>query len=228
VLRGKLAQVIAVAVAVSLASAAAAVAATPTLLSVGHENRHPTATFAMAGADDATIYFATRPERATDGRFLEENVKHLDFFTTDEIQAGRWLDSAQLDPGRYYVLLTVADFDCSDDPNCMDGFSNMLTLVVPKPAVRYRGSVRAYQYLSTVALRFKAAPLGERLRYRVCWTRVAKRRKCLRRAVSGYSWNSPAEDQITVSKRGMPKVATFSWYVDGRRVASKRAGIPRR
>jgi hypothetical protein len=218
---------VAVAVVASLACAGVAGAATPALLGVGEQNRHATANFSMPGADDATIYFATRPDRATDGRFLEENVEHSDFLTTDEIQAGRWLDSGQLDPGRYYVMLRATDYECFGSPACMEGFSNMLTLTVPKPAPRYRASVRVYRYLSTVDLRFRVAPLGERLRYRVCWTRVAKPRRCLRRTISGYSWNSPADDQISVRKRGMPKRTTFAWYVDGRRVASKRVRVPR-
>jgi hypothetical protein len=111
------------------------------------------AAFAMPGADDATIYFATRPDRATDGRFLEENVQHVDLLTRDEIQGGQWLDSDQLDPGDYHVMLSSYDYDCFDDPACMQGFSNMLSLTVPKPASRYRGSVRVYRYLSTAALR---------------------------------------------------------------------------
>jgi hypothetical protein len=210
-----------------LAWAGAAEAATPTLLSVAQQNRHPSATFSMPGADDATIYFATKPDRASDGRFLDENIEHLDFFTDDEIQAGRWLDEAQLDPGRYHAMLNADDYGCSGDPNCLAGFSNVLTFSIPKPAPRYRGKVRVYRYLSTVQLTFRVAPLGERRRYRVCWRLVAGRRKCIRSAVSGDSWNSPAEDQIYVRKRGMPRVVTFAWYVDGRRVASKRARIPR-
>jgi hypothetical protein len=51
------------------------------------------------------------------------------------------------------------------------------------------------------------------------------RRRCVRRTVTGYSWNSPAEDQVTVRKRGMPGVVTFAWYVDGRKVASNPAPI---
>jgi hypothetical protein len=179
----------------------------------------------MPGADDATIYFATAPDRATDGSFLDENVKHLDVLTTDEIQAGSWLDSAQLDPGLYYVMLRAYN-DCFGDPACTQGYSDMLTLTVPKPAPRYSGGVQAYRYLSTVDLRFRVAPLGERLSYRVCWTRVNKPRKCVRSTVDGYSWNNPATDQIEVRKRGMPKRTAFAWYVDGRKVASKRVRIP--
>ena len=211
-----------------LATAAAAEAAAPMLTTVGQQDRHATATFSMPGADDATIYFATKPDRASDGRFLDENIEHLDFFTDDEIQAGRWLDEAQLDPGQYHVMLNADDSDCFGDPNCLAGFSNVLTFSIPKPAPRYRGKVRVYGYLSTVQLTFRVAPLGERQPYRVCWRLVVGRRKCVRGALGGYSWNSPAEDELSVRKSGMGRVERFVWYVDGRKVASKRARIRRR
>jgi hypothetical protein len=224
---GRLMYVLAAVIVGSLALAGAAAAASPALLSIGQENRHPTATFSMPGADFATIYFATSPDRATDGSFLEEHVEHIEFFTTDEIQGGQWLDSAQLDPGRYYVMLRATDTDCFGDSPCMEGFSNMLTLAVPKPVASYQAGVRVYRYLSTVHLRFRVAPLGERLPYRVCWTLAGNRRRCVRTTVKGYSWNSAATDQISVRKRGMPQRTAFAWYVDGRRVASKRVRIPR-
>jgi len=208
------------------AFAGVAQAAAPTLLGVGHEKRHPTATFAMPGADDGTIYFATKPDRASDGEFLEENVEHLDLLTADEIQAGRWIDSSQIDPGRYYVLLRAYDFDCLGDASCMTGFSQMLPLTVAKPKARYRGTVRAYRYLSRVRLGLAIRPLGERVPYRVCWRLVSGHRRCARGAVTGYSWNQAATDWLTVRKRGMPTVAKFAWYVDGRRVASERRRIP--
>lgn len=209
------------------ATAAAAEAAAPTLTTVGQRDRHATATFSMPGADDATIYFATKSERATDGSFLEENVEHLDLLTTDEIQAGRWLDEAQLDPGTYHVMLRATDYECIGEPAC-GGFSNVLTLTIPKPAARYRGRVHAYRFLSAVTLGFRAAPLGERRPYRVCWRLVGGRRKCVRGALRGDSWNSPAEDELSVRKSGMGRVERFVWYVDGSKVASKRARIPRR
>jgi hypothetical protein len=214
------------AVAAILAFAAAAHAAPPALLTVGQQDRHPTATFSMPGADDATIYFATKPDRATDGSFLDENVEHLDFLTTDEILAGQWLDAAQLDPGTYHVMLRATDYECIGDPGC-GGFSNLLTLAIPKPASRYRGQVRAYRYLSAVTLRLRASRLGERRAYRVCWRLVSGRRKCVRGVLTGHSWNSSADDEVSVRKRGLPRVARFVWFVDGRRVASKRARIPR-
>lgn len=208
------------------ATAAGAEAAAPTLTTVGQRDRHATATFSMPGADDATIYFATKSERATDGSFLQENVEHLDLLTTDEIQAGRWLDEAQLDPGTYHVMLRATDYECSGEPGC-GGFSNVVPLTIPRPAARYRGKVRAYRFLSAVTVGFRAARLGERRPYRVCWRLVSGRRKCVRGALRGYSWNSPAEDELSVRKSGMGGVERFVWYVDGRKVASKRARIPR-
>jgi hypothetical protein len=51
-------------------------------------------------------------------------------------------------------------------------------------------------------------------------------RKCVVGTVDGYSWNSAATDTIEVRKRGMRKLTTFTWYVDGRKVASQRVRIP--
>ncbi|MCD6727077.1 MAG: hypothetical protein LT070_07545 [Solirubrobacteraceae bacterium] len=221
----RLVGVVAVALA-SLAVAEAAPAASPTLLSVGQQDRHPTATFAMPGADDATIAFATAPDRATDGRFLDENVKHLDLLTADEIHLGGWLDSEQLDPGTYYVLLNATDYDCLGDPGCINGFSNMLSLTVPKPSQAFAGRVRAYRYLSTVDLTLTVTPLGQDLPYRVCWPRARKPRRCVRSTVDGYSWNESATNSVEVRKSGMRKRTTFVWYVDGRKVATKRVRIP--
>jgi hypothetical protein len=214
-------------VVVGLTAAGSAEAVAPMLLSVEQQNRHAIATFSIPGADDATIYFASKPDRATDGRFLEENVEHLDLLTTDEIQAGRWFDESQLDPGRYYAMLRASDYDCSAaEPGCVGGFSDLITLDVPEPARHYRARVQAYRFLSEVDLVLRIAPVGERVPYRVCWRLVTRQRKCARGAVRGYSWNSPAEDEISVRKRGMRRITTFAWYVDGRKVVSRRARIP--
>ena len=79
------------------------------------------ALFSIPGADLATIYFATKPDRASDGSFLQENIAALDSLTTDEIQSGSWTYESQLDPGTYYVLLYATDFDCIGQPTCLDG-----------------------------------------------------------------------------------------------------------
>lgn len=220
-----------IAIAVALAMlgfADAAQAAPPALLSVGHQNRHPTATFSAPGADLVTIYFANKPDRATDGYFLEENVEHVDLFTADEIQRGVWLDSGQLDPGLYFVMLRASDFECYINPDCTDGFSNLTTLEVPKPRPTYRGSVGfVFRNIGVIYLRLTVRPLGERLPYRLCWRLKSKRRKCVSGAVAGYSWNSSASDELRISMRGMAKRTRFIWYVKGRAVAAKTVNTRR-
>ena len=68
----------------------------------------------MPGADDATINFATKPDRAIDGGFLQENTKATDFLTADKIQRGSWLYKDQLDPGNYYVMIRATDCHAAD------------------------------------------------------------------------------------------------------------------
>ena len=209
---------------VTLGFASAAHAAAPALLSVGQQSRHPTATFSAQGADFATMYLASSPERGTDGRFLQENVKEIDSLTDDEIQRGVWLDSDQVDPGTYYVMLEATDFCFPPNPACVEGFSSVLTLEVPKPRSSYRGTVGpVYRFLRVVYLDLTVRPLGERLPYRVCWRLKSKARKCVSGVVNGYSWNSAASDSLRVRMRGMAKRTTFTWYVKGRAVATKTA-----
>jgi hypothetical protein len=85
----------------------AAFAVAPFLGAVSHQDRHPSASFSAPRADFATIYLATKPDRATDGSFLQENIKELDLLTDSEIQSGRWSDENQIDPGTYWVMLPV-------------------------------------------------------------------------------------------------------------------------
>jgi hypothetical protein len=216
-----------VTVTVCLVVTTPAQASAPTLLGLNEDDRHPSATFAMPGADDGTVYLATAPDRATDGRFLDENVADIDFLTDEEIQAGHWLSGSQLDPGTYYGMVGATDFDCAGDPECLSGYSNVLTMTVPEPRQTYRRRVKVYRYLGIVELTLRIKPLGERRRYRVCWTRGKKHRKCARGTVDGYSWNRAASDTISVRRRGMRRTTTFSWHVHGRRVASKRVRILR-
>lgn len=89
----------------SLAFPGAALAVPPTLSEVAQQDRHPTATFSAPRADFVSIYLASKPDRATDGSFLQENIKELDALTNPEIQSGRWVDESQVDPGTYWVLL---------------------------------------------------------------------------------------------------------------------------
>lgn len=213
---------------VALVAVGAAQGATaPTLASVGQQNRHPTATFGpLTGVDSVTIYFASKPDRASDGSFLQENIKDDALLTDDEIAAGSWLYESQLDPGLYYVMARASDYECYQNPNCIDGFSNMLTLTIPKPEQRYSARVQLLRYIRIAYLTFTVRPLGEKLPYRVCWT-LTRGSRCVRATVDGYSWDDPASDLRRISMRKMRKVTTFSWYVNGQRVALKRVRIRR-
>jgi hypothetical protein len=191
-------------------------------------SRHPTTQFSIPGADLATIYFATKPDRASDGSFLQENITDLDLLTDAEIQSGSWTYESQLNPGTYYVLLNATDFDCIGQATCLAGYSNMLTLNVPKPAQTYRGSVSVLHYVHIAYLTLRVKPLGELLPYKVCWRLKNKTRRCVKAKVDGYSWNDSASDDVTVGFRGMAKRTTFTWYVLGRKVAVRTANTTRR
>jgi hypothetical protein len=61
--------------------------------------------------------------------------------------------------------------------------------------------------------------------YRVCYRTAGGRRVCLAGVISGYSWSSSASDTRTVDRRNLRTITTFTWYVGGRAVASKRARV---
>jgi len=215
----------------ALAFTATANAAPPSLTGVGHQNRHPTATFSTPRTEDVTIYFATKPDRATDGRFLQENVEHTDFFTDPEMQAGQWLDSDRIDPGTYYVMLhATAESSCISyppptyqrvvDPSCADGFSNIVTVTIPKPVVRYRvGFERGFIGSFTI----RASSSGEAIPYLLCSRDLAKRR-CVRGRIDRSSWDSSNDDTIYMTATDFKKrvyckfgrKTTVTWYVRGR------------
>ena len=215
----------------ALVFAGAANAAPPSLTGVGHERRHPTATFSAPRADFATIYIATKPDRATDGRFLEENVEVIDFLTDAELQGGRWLDSSRIDPGTYYVMLRVdpesscvsyppPNYERVVDPSCADGFSNVVTLAIPKPRVRYRVTFeRGFIGSSTI----RASSSGEAIPYRLCSRDLAKRR-CLRGTIDKGDWDSPSSDTKYLTASDFKKrvycrwgrKTTMTWSVRGR------------
>jgi len=200
----------------------------PTLLTVSQRNRHPSATFSMPGSDEATIYFASKPGRASDGGFLRKNIKELDLLGTVEIRRGWWSFEEQLDPGTYYVMMQAIDYDCIGQPGCIGGYSNMLTLAVPKPSQTYRGSVEVLHDVHIVSLTLHVTALGEKLPYKVCWQLANEKRRCVSGTVAGYSWNSSADNQLGVRLRGMKARTKFTWYVRGQAVVSKTANTVRR
>jgi hypothetical protein len=222
--------------AIGLWLAQAACATPPVLSSVTvSQDRHPAATFTAPKADSVDIYFASKPDRATDGSFLQENVVTLDFLTSDEIQASRWSYENQLDPGTYYVMLHASpNFDAcyifnagTFDPSCADGYSNVVQLNVPIPPIRYTVAASVLRYLGQVDLDFKATPLGVKQPYRVCFANKAKHRSCVVGMLDGYAWSSAAADQVSVSTRTLGPVTTFTWYVGANAVASRRVKTPR-
>jgi hypothetical protein len=220
-----------------------AAAAPPVLTAVGEQGRHPTATFSAPRADFATIYIATKPDRATDGRFLDENVVDLDILTQSEIQAGRWLYESRLDPGVYHVLLRASpNFEAcwitdigGFDPACADGFSEVRTLAIPRPRVVYRVAVaqdRSSWYLR-LNLTLNATPIGRAaIAYRVCWrqaTRPVGRlvNRCARSRLPGYGWNLPTSSRVTISALPLQRRTTFSWFVGTRRVGVRTVVLPK-
>jgi hypothetical protein len=220
-------------VVLSLVFVPSAAAVPPTLVTVSSQALHPTATFSAPKSDHVVIQIATRPDRASNGEFLTENVVVFDVLADSEIQSGRWLYESQIDPGTYYVLLRASpNFDLcyqidsgTYDPSCADGFSAMQTLTVPRPAIRYGASVRHYVYLSNVDVTITAVPLGQKMPYRVCYRTRAGRRVCLAGVIAGYSWSSSASDTRSVNRRNLRTITTFTWYVEGRAVVSKRARV---
>jgi hypothetical protein len=217
----------------ALVLVATAVSVPPTLTSVGVQDRHPLAMFSAPKSDFASFYVATRPDRATDGSFLNENVEVSDILTASEIQAGRWAYESQIPPGTYYVLLlALPDYDAcliSDqgdyDPSCADGYSAVMPLMVPRPAARYAASARVMRSQKRVELRFRVTPVGDRLPYRVCYRLTNEQRRCLAGAVEGFDWNSGASDTLSLTTRRLPRLTTFTWLVSGKAVAVKRVRI---
>jgi hypothetical protein len=216
---------------------AEALAVAPTLIAVGQQNRHVTAGFSAPRADFATIYVASKPDRATDGNFLQENVKSEDVLTASEIQSGQWLNHEQVDPGTYWVMLEAdpaegcylvdAAYGVYLDPACADGFSNIVQLVVPEPAIHYSAAATVYRYLDEVDLQLTATPLGADRDYRLCYRLKTGHTRCLAGTLHGVLWNTSTDDTQTISKRNLPRVTTFNWYVGGKRVATKRVLIRR-
>jgi hypothetical protein len=213
----------------ALVFAGPSLAVPPSLTSVGQLNRHPTATFSAPRAEYVSVYVASRPDRASDGRFLTENVVATDWMTDSEIQAGEWEYANQLDPGTYFVMLSAdPDFDAcyvegtgAYDPSCADGFSSVATLAIPTPTSRYAATVKVYRWLGEVDLRLTATPLGVDVPYKVCYALKTKKRRCLSGTLSGYDWNASATGELTVTKRGLGKHTTFTWYIRGRKVATR-------
>jgi hypothetical protein len=217
------------AILTALTLAAPAGATTPVLQTVGHDRLHATATFSAPGATDVTVYFATSPERATDGRFLTENSAGIDFLTDAEIASGVWMDADITSPGTYYVMLHAEQSGCyvNEGAVCMEGYSNVVMVTMPKPKPRF--SVK-FEPGFIASFTLTATPLGEDLPYKLCWKRTGRPRKCKRSIIHGSSWADGESDTIylvasDLKLRASQKVVKFTWYVGKKRVRSGRVRI---
>jgi hypothetical protein len=214
--------------ALALAMPAVANAVAPTIVSVAHQARHPVVTFTAPRADSLFVKFSTSPDRATDGSFLSENSAGSDSITDSELQSGRWMYEGQLDPGTYWVMLEAFPiFDLcyisggGYDPACANGYSEIAKLVIPEPAVRYSVTSYLWKYSHKIDLTLSARPLGVDRAYKVCYRTLAKTRRCLNGRLEGYSWSSPATDQLSVNTRPLGSRTLFQWYVGSKLVAQK-------
>jgi len=100
--------------ALALAINGSASAAPPTLKSVDAVNRHPSATFSAPKAASATMYVATKPDRATDGAFVTQNIVTTEQLTSSDFHA-------------CYVYGRSGQYR----PSCAAGYSNVVSLTVP-------------------------------------------------------------------------------------------------
>lgn len=213
-----------------------AMAASPRITSVASEDRHPVVRFSAPRADYVTVDIAKAPARATDGSFLSENVVDSDFLTDSEARAGVWKDNSQLDPGTYYVLIKASpesscvtypppNYNEVVNPACANGWSEMATLVVPRPSQRWRATARRYTYLKQIEFTTTVTPAGDNVPYRICWRTKAKKLRCLSGTVEGYDWNSAASDTLSIRTVGLATRTTFTWYIRGQKVGSWRVRI---
>ncbi len=182
-------------------------------------------------ADSVIVYIASKPDRATDGSFLRENVVDIDFLTDSEIQSGLWLDSSQIDPGSYFVMLKATrdstscesydvNFNQVIDPSCADGFSTVVPLTVPTPKTKYTVKTDVLKNIRIVYVTLTAKPLGVKVPYQVCWKQPKGQRKlrtkrCVKATLSGYSWNADASDLLRINTEGMTRRTKFTWYIRG-------------
>lgn len=215
----------------SVVTATPALAVSPAIAAVGQQDRHPTVTLAAPRADSVIVYIASKPDRATDGSFLQENVVDIDYLTDSEIQSGLWLDSSQIDPGSYFVMLQATrDFTSCDsydanvnqviDPSCADGFSTVVPLTVPTPKTKYTVKTDLLKNIGIVYLTLTAKPLGVKVPYQVCWKQRTGKKKtltkrCVKATLSGYSWSADASDPLSINTEGMARRTKFTWYTRG-------------
>lgn len=200
-----------------------ALAVAPALTSVAQQDRHPTVKFTAPRAD-VVVSIASKPTQATDGSFLQENVTFGDALTGAEENTGAWTGERKLDPGLYYVAIKATPRfpEClqprapnSYNPACAFGYSNVIALRIPAPKTVYRATVSVRRKTMIGELALKADPLGITQPYNVCYRTKIRRKKCVKRTLPGYSWDSSARDVLRISLRDLAERTKFTWYKRG-------------
>jgi hypothetical protein len=147
------------------------------LLSVGHVNGHPTATWSLPPAvQPKVIEIATNPMQGSDGAFFIENVKL--FETLNDGQTTFLSSSTVLMPGIYYVHVSGFDEPCFFAGACpIREWSNILTLTIPNTAPRIQ-SLRwnAYQYARSGSATLQVCDEGGALRIVIRQARLHRSR----------------------------------------------------
>ena len=204
-------------------TAVASLAGVPTLTSVSAPDGYAAATFNAPRASYLTFFVATKPDRASDGQFLEGNVVVTEILVDEEARSGRWRSETELAPGRYWVMLQARpDDDCyvddRFDPACADGYSEPAPIVVSAPAPTYSTAVRP----GTVAvLTLRRSTAGATLAYRVCYPTAKGVRACRTGRIAAQA----RAGSLRVPTAALARTTTFTWSAGGATIATKRARV---
>jgi hypothetical protein len=216
----------------ALVLVAPAAAVPPSISAVVVSGRVPVVTFVAPNAGSATLVIASKPDRLSDGSFVAPNVVVSAVLPRSALQSGTWTYHARLDPGDYFVLLkTTADpAACGSagpgdnvDPSCADGPSPVASFTVPVPRIRYEVYAKPYLGGRIVRLGLLAEALGVPQTYKVCYRIRSKALRCAVSRLDGYHWNQSTSDIVTVDGRPLARSTTFTWFVDGAKIASRTA-----
>jgi hypothetical protein len=109
------------------------------------------------------------------------------------------------------------------DPACASGFSEVLPLEIPTPAIRFRTGL--YRLTNAIDLTLTATPLGERLPYQVCYRNRLQLKRCKPGVLYGTDWETAEDDTITIRTANLPRTATFTWHAGGEVIATRRVRI---
>ncbi len=211
--------------ALVLVTPAAAVA--PLLGAVTPTDGYAGATFTAPRSTYITFYVASKPDRATDGQFLEGNVVLNEILTNDEAASGVWRSETKLPDGSYWVMMEAQpDQDCfiedHYDEACANGYSNVVAFkVAPPPSPRYTGTVKPSKAGGPALATLRATGLTVRTPYKLCFTSVGKKR-CLAGVLTAAQ---PSSSTLRVPSKGLATTTTFTWVVAGKTVATKRAKV---